>query len=398
MGTRMSNQTNDDEKLFQVSQKISALMQGLSIPKTNKEVIELLRNYLGFTEAHCVEVMDYLLKEDLLISHDFNLRNQTALYSNAYSNPDSQRSMLLDLVRTDLYRRAIEQVASKGSVIDVGCGSGILSMFSASAGARKIYAIEATQVINLAQRLAKANNFSDKIEFINDYAQNVALNIKADLIVSEWMGYFAIEEYMFDAVQVIRDRYLAKGGMMMPSAVNLYLAPVENRELYYKKGPGFWNSTFLGYDFNVGVSQESANDVAKRCIVPMESLIALPALLLHFDCLKDNTSAFHFTKDVEWVSTRDAFLHGFCGYFDAILTDKITLSTSPMSPNTHWQQVYFPIKEIWVKKSDRIQLNITTNPGSICPTIALKGSIIRDNSIIEMFHSKPFVDGFGHLG
>jgi protein arginine N-methyltransferase 1 len=394
----MSYQIKNDTKSLQVSLKVLDLIKDLSTPKTHKEVSELLSNYFGFSETQSLEAVDYLIKLNMLLSGDFNLRNQTTLYSNTYSNPDAQKGMLLDLVRTESYKRAIEEVGCRGNVVDVGCGSGILSMFAASAGADKVYAIEVTDAIKLAQKLANANNFGDKIDFLNDYAQNIELDVKADLIISEWMGYFAMEEYMFDAVQIIRDRYLANNGIMIPSAINLYFAPIENRELYYNRGPGFWNSDFFGYNFNVGVKKENPTDRSKRCVVPPESLIASSALLLHFDCLKDNCSAFHFSRDVEWVASRDAFLHGFCGYFDAVLTERIILSTSPMSPTTHWQQIYYPIEEISIKKSDVIRINMITSSGSRCPTVYIKGSVIRAGDIVATFNSKPFIDGTDRLG
>ena len=74
--------------------------------------------------------------------------------------------MLQDTVRTELYRNAILNNPSNfaGKVImDVGCGSGILSLFAAQAGAKKVYAVEASSMADHARKLVKANGFEATI-------------------------------------------------------------------------------------------------------------------------------------------------------------------------------------------------------------------------------------------
>ena len=387
MGTNLI----DENRSLQFSQKSMTLIRELFFPKSNEEVINMFTDNFDISKMKAIKVIDLLVKYGILMQGNFSMRDQTALYSSIYSDPNNQKIMLLDWIRTNTYKDAINEVIKVGdTVIDVGAGSGILSLFSASAGASKVYAIEVTEIINVAKQLAVINNLSDKIEFLNDSAQTVNLDQQVDLIVSEWMGMFAIEEYMFDAVQCIRDRFLKPGGNMIPNAVKLFIAPIENRDLYYKKGSGFWKSKFFGYDFNLDLQQNTTIEKSKRCIIPPESLIGSPELLLNFNCMQDTSSAFHFTKEVEWQMERDAFLHGFCGYFDTILTDKITLSTSPMVSATHWQQVYFPIDEIFVKRADKLHLVITTKSGHRSPLVFLEGDLFRDGKIISSFKSKCF--------
>lgn len=82
---------------------------------------------------------------------------------------DIHEIMLKDAVRTNAYRDFILHPANAATfegkvVLDVGCGTGILSMFAARAGARKVYAVDASNVAYKAMRNIKANGFQEVIE------------------------------------------------------------------------------------------------------------------------------------------------------------------------------------------------------------------------------------------
>lgn len=82
-------------------------------------------------------------------------------YFHYYGQLMFQQNMLSDSVRTQLYRRAVfeNQMDFRGKVVvDVGCGSGILSFFAAQAGARKVYAIEASRAADDAELLVSVGH------------------------------------------------------------------------------------------------------------------------------------------------------------------------------------------------------------------------------------------------
>lgn len=90
-------------------------------------------------------------------------------YFSYYAKLANQQNMLEDSVRTPKYREAIVENPTnfRGKVVmDVGCGSGILSIFAAQAGAKKVYACEASGAANIARTLIKANGFENVIEVI----------------------------------------------------------------------------------------------------------------------------------------------------------------------------------------------------------------------------------------
>ena len=140
-----------------------------------------------------------------------------------------QKDMLQDRGRMDGYRNAIlrnEGCFQDKVVLDVGTGSGVLAMWAAMAGARKVYAVEATSMAQHARRLVQQNGLEDVVVVLEGYMERQALPEKVDIIISEWMGYFLLRESMLDSVIAARDAWLKPGGAMYPSHAVLRMAPL----------------------------------------------------------------------------------------------------------------------------------------------------------------------------
>jgi len=149
-----------------------------------------------------------------------------------YAEFEVHRTMIRDRVRTEAFRRAIDSVVRPGDIVlDVGAGSGILSVFAARAGAARVYAVEQTSVVVLAQELAAANGVDEIVHVIHDDILDVEAPERVDVVVSEWLGGFGIDEGMLVPVIAARDRWLKPGGVLIPHSVTAWAALVHDRYL-----------------------------------------------------------------------------------------------------------------------------------------------------------------------
>lgn len=174
--------------------------------------------------------------------------------SRIYEKLDIHAVMIQDKVRTSTYAHFIltnPSLFRDAVVLDVGCGTGILSLFAARAGAKRVISVDASNIAEKAEKIAKANGFDDIITVVRGKIENIQLPSdvdKVDIIISEWMGYALLYESMLDSVLVARDRFLKPGGVMAPSQCQMMLALCDGSEIY-KERIGFWDDVYGRTDF-----------------------------------------------------------------------------------------------------------------------------------------------------
>eukprot|EP01013_Petalomonas_cantuscygni_P018278 TRINITY_DN35672_c0_g1_i1.p1 TRINITY_DN35672_c0_g1~~TRINITY_DN35672_c0_g1_i1.p1 ORF type:complete len:407 (+),score=112.73 TRINITY_DN35672_c0_g1_i1:38-1258(+) len=147
-----------------------------------------------------------------------------------------QKQMLEDEHRMDSYYRAIKHNAATHFkdkvVLDLGTGTGVLAIWAAQAGAKKVYAVEATAMAKHARALVKANGLDHIIEVIQGPVESLPKPEEpADTMVSEWMGYLLLRESMLDSIVWARDNGWCKPDCaMFPSHATVMVAPCHLQE------------------------------------------------------------------------------------------------------------------------------------------------------------------------
>ena len=329
-------------------------------------------------------------------------------YFGSYSYFDIHRVMLDDVARTAAYRVALEQNPScvKGKrVLDIGCGTGILSMFAARGGAAKVVGVDgAADIAAVARANAEHNGFRDVItvvqgkveellkeaktrgdedgDDVND--ENVLRKHSFDVLVSEWMGYALLFESMFDTVIEARDFLLKPGGAILPDVATLHVAGFGRNATSLP----FWDDV---YGFEMPCVQKSlSEDAVKTAIVaPVKGahVVTDSAEIKRLDLASVTAKELDFTAQEVVLAARtdgvrgdevDASVtagagegatgltqrsvvvdvdaggpvtvHGVVLWFDTLFSERFSaetpgvLSTSPHERQTHWAQtmLHFP--------------------------------------------------------
>ncbi|KAI0286356.1 protein arginine N-methyltransferase [Russula brevipes] len=290
-------------------------------------------------------------------------------YADSYAHFGIHEEMLKDTVRTGSYRAAIinnPHLFEGKTVLDVGCGTGILSMFAAKAGAAHVVGIDMSNIIDQAVKIVEANGFKDTITLVKGKLEEAELPIQQfDIIISEWMGYFLLYESMLDTVLEARDRYLKPGGLIFPDHATLYLAAIEDQE-YKEEKINFWDNVY-GFDFSC------IKDIALR--EPLVDTVELKAVATDPCILKvcpilttARKEDLAFSAPFELRATRNDFVHAFLAWFDISFDcthKKVSFSTGPHAKYTHWKQtVFYTPGTLRIAEGEKIAGKLTCSPNA----------------------------------
>jgi hypothetical protein len=101
----------------------------------------------------------------------------------------------------------------------------LLTFYGTENGAKVVYSIEQAVIASKIKKEISNRGISDSVKLLNCLAEQAPLDkIAADVIISEWMGYFLLFERMLPSVLDVRDRCLIPGGVMIPCSANILLA------------------------------------------------------------------------------------------------------------------------------------------------------------------------------
>eukprot|EP00815_Leptocylindrus_aporus_P012998 CAMPEP_0116073834 /NCGR_PEP_ID=MMETSP0322-20121206/15525_1 /TAXON_ID=163516 /ORGANISM="Leptocylindrus danicus var. apora, Strain B651" /LENGTH=412 /DNA_ID=CAMNT_0003563277 /DNA_START=82 /DNA_END=1320 /DNA_ORIENTATION=+ len=335
-----------------------------------------------------------------------------ANYFCSYAQLYHQKQMLVDHVRMAAYHSAIAgnaNIFKDKVVMDVGTGSGILAAWAAKAGARRVYAIEYTDMSKHAETIMKANEVDHIVTVIKGAVEDIELPDEGfdggiqcvDIIVSEWMGYFLLRESMLDSLIRARDKFLKPLGLMFPSHCTMYIAPITDEEERYQSCNEYgqtmqdWTEfventkNMYGVDMSVletpfeREQKEYYLLSSKWAELQPNALLAESQVIKELDLatctiedskgihIDDEFSSFDFDIDGGDEDYDGAPVSGFAGWFtshfksrtdeDGLNAPKLNspalLNTGPEAGYTHWgQQVFHLLSSITLLQNETLRI------------------------------------------
>ena len=216
----------------------------------------------------------------------------------------------------------------------------------------------------MCQEIVDGNGFSDKITILHGLVEDVQLpdNIKADVIISEWMGFYLFHESMLRSVIAARDKFLSPDGIILPSTASLYICPVSLKQ-YHKEQIQYWKDVY-GFDFSPALPRVKENMLSQPQILSISPSDCLsdPYLVTSLDLL------YTESDDVKRIMSNPKFsiakydvLHGFALWFDVTFEgdNPVTLTTGPSAPQTHWKQTITLLPDaLLVSKEGEVRCNL----------------------------------------
>ncbi|XP_069701012.1 protein arginine N-methyltransferase 6 isoform X2 [Periplaneta americana] len=253
--------------------------------------------------------------------------------------------MLKDSARIRAYKDAVflcQEYFRNKVVMDVGAGTGILSVFCAQAGASTVYAVEASNLADMIPKVAEENDFASVIKVLKQKVEDVKLpnDEKVDVIVSEWMGFYLLHEGMLDSVLHARDIHLKAGGKLFPEEAKLWCAPCSLPALY-----DFWDNVEGVRMHTVGQEWRRQKSQEPQILdVPSSDILADPSKVCSFDlytCTARDLDSI--SKRFVLPANREGQYQGLCVWFSCVFPsfddeDPVVLNTASNAESTHWKQ------------------------------------------------------------
>lgn len=290
-----------------------------------------LRSALEFTATR-------VASSERLMSVVYDLMNEST-----FGGLEAHEEMLSDTVRVQAYHRGIRRNVQPGDVVvDLGTGTGLLAFMASRAGAKKVYAVEHSDFIEVAREIARHNGFTN-IEFVQANSREFTPPERVDVVLHEQMGDELFNENMVENLLDVRDRFLRPHGRILPAKFRLFVEPVTMHESMRVRR--FWNIE-LPDGIDLGPMRESqaakGYDAGRNEQVwlrpgSVAATFGTPSPILEFDLdALAGVGALPTEFVVERTATADMIVDGTAIWFEAVFDDETVLSTSPLAPLTSW--------------------------------------------------------------
>jgi len=246
--------------------------------------------------------------------------------------------MVADRVRVDAYAEALRKTVRVGAiVVEIGTGPGIFAVLACQLGASRVYAIEPSEIVQVAREVAAANGYADKIEFFEQFSNHVTLPTRADVIVSDLRGVLPLLERHIPAIVDARRRFLATGGTLIPRKDTLWAAIAEVPKPYGELVDAWDHNTFAQ---DLSPARRLIVNHVQKVNVDADRLLTAGRLWTTLDY--SSVENPDVQGNLEWRVERAGTGHGLVVWFDADLADGIGFSNFPSARESVYGSLFLP--------------------------------------------------------
>lgn len=263
--------------------------------------------------------------------------------------------MIANAPRVEPYVEALRRSVTPDSVVlDLGCGQGLFALLACRFGARRVYAVEPDNVINIAREAAVANGCAERIEFFQSMSTEVTLPERATVIISDLRGVLPLFQQHIPSLIDARQRLLAPGGAFIPRRDTLWAALVETPE-QYEEIVGPWRSRLFGVDLSAGLAK--ITNSWRKTRIKAEQLLTEAK---HWATLDYHTvNSPDASAEISWRIDRTGLTHGIALWFDTELAEGIGFSNRPGAPETIYGNGFLPFpRPVEVCEGERVAVRI----------------------------------------
>lgn len=282
-------------------------------------------------------------------------------------NPDFafEEALLEDEKLIETYKTAVlenKTLFRNKIVLEIGCGTGIFSMFAIKAGALSVFAIDTGDMAMHAKKTITDNRLDDKICVYSGPIENILLPCKVDIIISFWMGYCVFYNSLLDQVIYARDNWLKEGGKILPDKVGLFLCGFEDQKYHDKVKNSL--SNVYGFDMSCVFGPNMSIPIVD--LLEEAQVVTNSVLVKEIDVYIATKDDCDFKNLIYLMAMKDDYIHGFCLYFKVFFSETkpcVSFSTAPDSGYDFWSQTLFYLEEeILVKKNEAITGTFAMRP------------------------------------
>ncbi len=254
------------------------------------------------------------------------------------------RTLIADGVRVRALHDALKAtiVPGRSIVSDIGAGTGLIGVMAEKLGAKEVHLYEAAEVAAVARKVLSANR-TRRCRLYECRSTEFDDPPRADIVVSETLGNYALEEGIGEIMADARRRHLKPGGALIPSRITQFVAPVVASRVDSELRA--WDRAAKGLDVGVDLSPARAltlNNIYVRTIAPQDLFDGMKSASMwdQVELGKDRGSTRK--GEASWTLRRPTTVYGFALWWAADLAG-VSLSTAPDAPPTHWEQLYLPL-------------------------------------------------------